>query len=640
MSSIENRDLKSLAEIEALGGEKADLPHDTKIYVTAKGLNKTLAEIIESGEIADGNRFGADVKAFAMSLGDGSAEEYNTEKPFLNGDGNTQLNLSFEIKDFEVAQLYVDGKYITKFVSGAVSKNTWWKIVNDTAIEIQGDFTQTPVDISFIVYRGSEIPVVPSVFSGLKIENEAFGYTDSPNGDNIEDVRLRDGVTEIQFSFNFLQNAVICLYVDGELWPTFSPSNQTNKWFRKSSANSIVLPQDLSQSNTPFYVAVYQGKSFVDSFGNMVVTLKPEIASFILQSEDGNKWQVSSNIDGSIGIDSIVTVEPADRILFRRDDGTIVELYIENEGDLSVDLPNGIGIMFETIYLASLDGTVREFKALEDNTPYTNSFDGSFSELRRPNGNVIKKVMASTGNAVYESTGYVEEDELEPLNNEPNKTITETVVRLKNGNFTRMVWDTLAQKWSQMLLSMSAPYGVAVDFYGLKEAIPKNFRIANGDYVLKSEASLLYSIIGTHYGESVDGLSFRLPDLRGTVSRGVDDNKGYDLNQRILPNGELAVRGDDTVGSYQTDKTGRHYHNVSTLAEYGEGNGLKNASFTAGGSNWAASFYSYFANERPFYYDEGYKAQYMENDDYNSDRNHGKETTMKNVACYKIMKIN
>ena len=136
MSSIENRDVKSLSEIQSAGGQKSDLTHDSKIYVTAKGLNKTLSEIIESGEIADGNRFGADVKNFAVAVADGSGEEYNTDVPYVNGDGHTQLDLHFEVKDLEVAQLYVGGEYYTKYINDDITKNNWWRIVNDTSIEI------------------------------------------------------------------------------------------------------------------------------------------------------------------------------------------------------------------------------------------------------------------------------------------------------------------------------------------------------------------------------------------------------------------------------------------------------------------------------------------------------------------------
>lgn len=49
---IQNEDVKSEAELIALGADKTKLPHDTKIYVTALGINKTLDQAITDGDIS------------------------------------------------------------------------------------------------------------------------------------------------------------------------------------------------------------------------------------------------------------------------------------------------------------------------------------------------------------------------------------------------------------------------------------------------------------------------------------------------------------------------------------------------------------------------------------------------------------
>lgn len=48
---IQNEDVKSSAELAAAGGTDAQLPNDTKIYITALGLNKTLSAAITAGDI-------------------------------------------------------------------------------------------------------------------------------------------------------------------------------------------------------------------------------------------------------------------------------------------------------------------------------------------------------------------------------------------------------------------------------------------------------------------------------------------------------------------------------------------------------------------------------------------------------------
>jgi len=51
---FQNEDFKSQAELEAKGGTKAQLLNDTKVYVTANGLNKRLDEAITNGDIGGG----------------------------------------------------------------------------------------------------------------------------------------------------------------------------------------------------------------------------------------------------------------------------------------------------------------------------------------------------------------------------------------------------------------------------------------------------------------------------------------------------------------------------------------------------------------------------------------------------------
>lgn len=52
MSRIQNEDIKSASHLIADGGTAAQLPNDDKVYLTANGLNKTLKEAIENGDIS------------------------------------------------------------------------------------------------------------------------------------------------------------------------------------------------------------------------------------------------------------------------------------------------------------------------------------------------------------------------------------------------------------------------------------------------------------------------------------------------------------------------------------------------------------------------------------------------------------
>jgi len=51
---IQDSDIKSSAELVSAGGTAAQLPNDTKVYVTANGLNKTLYQAVVDGDFASG----------------------------------------------------------------------------------------------------------------------------------------------------------------------------------------------------------------------------------------------------------------------------------------------------------------------------------------------------------------------------------------------------------------------------------------------------------------------------------------------------------------------------------------------------------------------------------------------------------
>lgn len=63
-------------------------------------------------------------------------------------------------------------------------------------------------------------------------------------------------------------------------------------------------------------------------------------------------------------------------------------------------------------------------------------------------------------------------------------------------------------------------------FSGLATKIPKNFILCDGRELLKTAYPQLFQAIGTIYGESIDKLKFKIPDLRGCFTRCVGGNAG------------------------------------------------------------------------------------------------------------------
>ena len=51
---IQNEDIKTAADLVAAGGTAAQLPNDTKVWITANSLNETLHDAIVNGDIGGG----------------------------------------------------------------------------------------------------------------------------------------------------------------------------------------------------------------------------------------------------------------------------------------------------------------------------------------------------------------------------------------------------------------------------------------------------------------------------------------------------------------------------------------------------------------------------------------------------------
>src|SRR6185295_8023487 len=62
---IQNEDIKTEADITGAGGSASQLPNDTKIWVTANGINKRLDQAIADGDIGSGG--GTTIKARAST---------------------------------------------------------------------------------------------------------------------------------------------------------------------------------------------------------------------------------------------------------------------------------------------------------------------------------------------------------------------------------------------------------------------------------------------------------------------------------------------------------------------------------------------------------------------------------------------
>lgn len=91
---IQDSDIKSSAELISAGGTASQLPNDTKVYVTASSLNKTLYQAITDGDLSGGggtNYLGSPV---FHDFGSGSGT-YNLPYHFVITSGNATTGATY-----------------------------------------------------------------------------------------------------------------------------------------------------------------------------------------------------------------------------------------------------------------------------------------------------------------------------------------------------------------------------------------------------------------------------------------------------------------------------------------------------------------------------------------------------------------
>ena len=99
MGKLQNEDFKTEAELTGAGGAKSQLLNDTKIYVTANSINKTLDDAIIDGDIGGGGGSAevcvlSDVKTIGTNGGSFTSGAWQTRDLNTISGGGTFCSLS------------------------------------------------------------------------------------------------------------------------------------------------------------------------------------------------------------------------------------------------------------------------------------------------------------------------------------------------------------------------------------------------------------------------------------------------------------------------------------------------------------------------------------------------------------------
>ena len=111
--------------------------------------------------------------------------------------------------------------------------------------------------------------------------------------------------------------------------------------------------------------------------------------------------------------------------------------------------------------------------------------------------------------------------------------------------------------------------------------------VCDGSIVARSDYPRLFSVIGTTYGEGNDSATFRLPDLRGRVPIGVDNEQ-----LRMTNATEIGSEGGNSSHTLIIEELPEHNHDYGTLKNSNDGvhtHGIHDPGHNHGGQT--SSFY-------------------------------------------------
>lgn len=130
------------------------------------------------------------------------------------------------------------------------------------------------------------------------------------------------------------------------------------------------------------------------------------------------------------------------------------------------------------------------------------------------------------------------------------------------------LWKTLNVKVTDTL-----PVGTIIPYAGA--TIPSNYMKCEGQELSRIEYDILFSAIGTTYGEGDGSTTFNLPNLKGRVITGIDSNDtDFDV---------LGETGGEKTHTLTVDEMPQHYHDYGNYIDWYTKGGMQGI-ISVGGS--------------------------------------------------------
>lgn len=133
------------------------------------------------------------------------------------------------------------------------------------------------------------------------------------------------------------------------------------------------------------------------------------------------------------------------------------------------------------------------------------------------------------------------------------------------------LWKTLNVKVTDTL-----PVGTIIPYAG--STIPSNYMKCEGQELSRIEYDILFSAIGTTYGEGDGSTTFNLPNLKGRVITGIDSNDtDFDV---------LGETGGEKTHTLTVDEIPSHNHGIRDTIDMNTLAGQNRSVVVGGGETW------------------------------------------------------
>lgn len=136
MGKLQNEDFKTLAELTGAGGSSSQLLNDSKVYVTANGINKQLSQAITDGDIGGGLQVISGTQSITASGTISIGTSKTTQITMVVGSSGPQ---TASTTPFGSGGGWVDGTLVE--VVGTDDTNTVSIVYNDAANGAVGNFS-------------------------------------------------------------------------------------------------------------------------------------------------------------------------------------------------------------------------------------------------------------------------------------------------------------------------------------------------------------------------------------------------------------------------------------------------------------------------------------------------------------------